>query len=244
MTPADIYARECSVGKLKDCLLWWNEPEFLLGGKEMWPSQELLLQKNVDLEEKGSREVVSSVNVNFSGSEVGIEKVIDCGRFTLLNKFVRVTAFVLRYVHNLKPFLKGCEVTKEDLLLEEIEKSKLVWVKYEQYFIKNSENYTNLKNSLNLFIDSEDVIRCRSRISEANQLTFKGYLRQQAQHALYDQKSCIVNKKAIPNYYLCSGTEFLQNQTICLPCCKLLVSTWLLKRIPPNLSIHQTFYGP
>ena len=112
LIPADIYARECSVGKLKDCLLWWNEPEFLLGGKEMWPSQEFLLPKNVDLEEKGSREVVSSVNVNFSGSEVGIGKVIDCGRFSSLNKLVRVRGLVLRYVHNLKAFLSECEVTK------------------------------------------------------------------------------------------------------------------------------------
>ena len=89
-----------------------------------------------------------------------------------LNKLVRVTGFVLRYVHNLKAFLSGCEVTKGDLLFKGIEKSKLVWVKYEQYLIKNSENYTKLKNSLNLFINSEDVIRSRSRIAEANQLTF------------------------------------------------------------------------
>ena len=126
------------------------------------------MPKNVDLEEKESREVVSSVNVNFSGSEVGTGKVIAYCRFSSLNKSVRVTVFVLRYVHNLKAFLSGCEATKGDLLFEEIEKSKLVWVKYEQYFIKNSENYTKLKDSLNLFIDSQDVIRCRSRVAEAN----------------------------------------------------------------------------
>ena len=55
----------------------------------------------------------------------------------------------------------GVKLQKGDLLFEEIEKSKLVWVKYEQYFIKNSENYTKLKNSLNLFIGSGDVVRCR-----------------------------------------------------------------------------------
>ena len=92
--------------------------------------------------------------------------------FSLLNKLVRVTEFLLRYVHNFKAFLSGCEVTKGDLLFEEIEKSKLIWVKYEKYIFKNSENCTKLKNSLNLFIDIEDVIRCRSRIAEANQLTF------------------------------------------------------------------------
>ena len=171
LNPADICTRGCSVGKLKDYLLWWNGPKFLSGGKEMWPSQELLLSKNADLEEKGSREVVSSVNVSFSGSEVGIGKMIDCGRFSSLNKLVRVTRFVLRYVRNLKAFLSGCEVTKANLFSEEIEKSKLVWVKYEQCFIKNSENYTKLKNLLNLFVDSEDVIRFRSIIAEATQLT-------------------------------------------------------------------------
>ena len=66
LNPADICTRECSIGKLESCLLWWNRPEFLLGGKEMWPSQEFLFPRNVDLEEKRSREVVSNVNVNFS----------------------------------------------------------------------------------------------------------------------------------------------------------------------------------
>ena len=112
----------------------------MLGGKETWLSQEFLLPKNVDLEEKGRREVVSKVNVNFSGSEVGIGNMIDCGRFSSLNELVLVTRFLLRYLHNLKAFLSGFEVTKGDLLFEEIEKSKLVWIKYEQYFIKNSEN--------------------------------------------------------------------------------------------------------
>ena len=37
LNPADICTRECSVGKLKSCLLWWNGPEFLLDGEEMWP---------------------------------------------------------------------------------------------------------------------------------------------------------------------------------------------------------------
>ena len=86
-----------------------EQTRIFLGRKEMWPSQEFLLPKNVDLEEKGSREVVSSVNVNFSGSEVGIGNVIDCDRFSSLNKVVRVTGFVLRYVRNLKAFLIGCE---------------------------------------------------------------------------------------------------------------------------------------
>ena len=58
LNAADICTRKYSVGKLKICLLWWNGPEFLLGGKDMWPSQEILLPKNVDLEEKEAGRLV------------------------------------------------------------------------------------------------------------------------------------------------------------------------------------------
>ena len=75
-----------------------------IGREENVAITRVLVVKNVDLEEKGSREVVFSVSVNFSGSEVGIGKVIDCGRFSSLDKLVRVTGFVLKYVHNLKVF--------------------------------------------------------------------------------------------------------------------------------------------
>ena len=82
----------------------------------------VLVAKKCRFRGKGSRKVVSSVNINFSGSDVGIGKVIDCGRFSPLNKLIRVTGFVLRYVYNLKAFLSGCEVTKAGLLFKEIEK--------------------------------------------------------------------------------------------------------------------------
>ena len=112
LNTGDICTRECSVGILKRCLLWWNGPEFLLGGKEMWPSQEFLLPKNVDLEEKRNGESGSSVDVSSCGSKVGVGKVIDCGRFSFLKKLVRVTEFVLRYLHNLKACLSQCKVKK------------------------------------------------------------------------------------------------------------------------------------
>ena len=35
LNPADICTRECSVKRLKECLLWWNGPKFLLVGEEM-----------------------------------------------------------------------------------------------------------------------------------------------------------------------------------------------------------------
>ena len=62
-------------------------------------------------------------------------------------QLLRVTGYVMRFVRNFtKVFNKG-EGINDELLLEEVENAKLLWVKYEQAFIKNSLNYGKLKNS-------------------------------------------------------------------------------------------------
>lgn len=79
---ADICTRKCSFGELKSSLLWWNGPEFLLGGKRCGHHKSSCCQKNIDLEEKRNEEFSSSANVSFCGSKVGVRKLIDCGRFS------------------------------------------------------------------------------------------------------------------------------------------------------------------
>ena len=169
VNPADICTRECSVAKLKDCSLWWNGPKFLLVGEEMWPSQDFLLPRDIDFEEKISNKSVVTVSVV---GNIGVGEIVDAKRYGSLEKLLRVTTFVWRFLSNLKKKLNGLEVRTGELELEEIEYAKFLWVKYEQSFIKNSENYGKLKNSLNLFIDENNVIRCRSRLIEAKQLDY------------------------------------------------------------------------
>ena len=37
--------------------------------------------------------------------------------------------------------------------MEEVNESKTIWVKYEQYFIQKNSNYEKMKNCLNLYFD-------------------------------------------------------------------------------------------
>ena len=55
LNPAGICTRECAVGKLESCLLCWNGPQFLLGGKEMRPSQRVLVTKKCRFRGKGKQ---------------------------------------------------------------------------------------------------------------------------------------------------------------------------------------------
>ena len=89
LNPADICTRVCLGKRLKECSFWWNGPKFLLVG-EMWPSQEFLLSEGKDLEEN----VVDSCrdsSVNVCGLEnIGVDEVIDIGRFSSLDKLKNV----------------------------------------------------------------------------------------------------------------------------------------------------------
>ena len=78
-------------------------------------------------------------------------------RYGTLNKLLRVTSYVQRFVYNmLRKVRKEDWVFKEgELLAEEIRDSKLHWVKYEQALIKRSDKYEKNKKSLNLFEENE-----------------------------------------------------------------------------------------
>ena len=129
LNPADICTRECSIKRLKECALWWNGPKFLLVGEEMWPSQDFLLSEDKDLDENVVDPCKES-SINVSGVEnVGVGEVIDIGRFSSLETLLRVTGYVMRFVRNLKKVSNKGEGVNGELLLEEVENTKLLWVK-------------------------------------------------------------------------------------------------------------------
>ena len=67
LNPTDICTRKCSVHKLKSCFAVVERTRIFVGR----------VPKNVDLEEKGNGEIGSSVNVSFSGNEVGIDVIVE-----------------------------------------------------------------------------------------------------------------------------------------------------------------------
>ena len=67
---------------------------------------------------------------------VGVGEVIDCCRFSSLGALLRVTGYVLR---GQSAFREG------EISVEEVDKSKKLWVKYKQYFIQKGSKYERMK---------------------------------------------------------------------------------------------------
>ena len=57
-------------------------------------------------------------------------------------------------------------------MLKEIQRGKPTWVQYEQAMIKQEKVIEKRKESLNLFEDSDKILRLNSRISQNEEITF------------------------------------------------------------------------
>ena len=204
--PADIATRVVSPENFVKKELWWRGPEFLLCEVSHWPPQTIQVEENmtnINTEEK----TLSFVTVN---EVVGLGNVVDCERFGKLSTVLNVTAYVYRFVNNLKARLgKGCQIMGGELTLVEVRYSKLKWVQYEQAKIKDQNNIEKLKTSLNLFEDNDNVLRLKTRILQNDELCYSTKCPILLRNDSYFTKLVINNVHEIVYH---NGTESTLNQ--------------------------------
>ena len=107
------------------------------------------------------------------GKVFGVGEMIVVVRFGELEKLLRVTAYVCRFVANLKLQKKGNELIVGQLRVTEICEAGKMWIRYEQSIIsKEGEKFNKLTSSSNLFHDNEQLIRLNTRLNRSTQLYY------------------------------------------------------------------------
>ena len=182
--PADLLTRGITSKSLLSSSLWNNGPTWLCTEAE-WPTWTLssttpLLAAAAVAE--------SFIPPNSATCQVGLHRVINPTNYSKLRKLVAVTAYVKRFIANLK---QPNDKQFGPLSPDELYKAKLCWIKSSQSEIYWKE-LTNLTSStsqssatrlplvrqLRLFLDKDGFIRCGGRIHNAplDQLTKFPYL--------------------------------------------------------------------
>ena len=114
----------------------------------------------------------STTLVSISTEVFGIGNIINIEHFSDLIKLFRLSAWVLRFVTNLKKKHSGRKFNLNRFITtSEIRFVKLLWIQENQAKLEISDGFNNLKNSLRLQKDSNDIYRSSSHISNAKSLS-------------------------------------------------------------------------
>ena len=161
--PADIGSRGELGTTLKSNRLWWVGPEWLTKPKEEWPKFEGVCksQKVVEEERKSATMIVQ---VKTQGRA---ERVIDLEKFSSSEKLFRVTAWVLRFLRNLKAGKHGENKQFGELSVHELVEAERVWIKEAQTKLKTDEKYAQFSVSLRLK-EEEGILRCQGRLKNSD----------------------------------------------------------------------------
>ena len=101
----------------------------------------------------------------------GLDKLVDAENFSKLCRLVRVTAWVKRFVHNLKTVInkERGKQTARYLQVSELNTAEREWVKVAQDSLKLRNNFSQLTQELRLVEDKETgLLKCKGRLANAH----------------------------------------------------------------------------
>ena len=165
--PADLGSRGVTASHLKDSKLWWEGPEWLRKEKDQWPI-------SIDLEssqEIGAERKRANVLIALEKEPNGVRNVIDINRFSNLGKLLRVTAYVKRFVRNLKQRMERKELELGKLDVKELEEAERTWILDSQQNLKETAKYKKLVENLGV-VEENEIMVCKGRLANSD-LTFR-----------------------------------------------------------------------
>eukprot|EP00795_Rhopilema_esculentum_P005667 gene5667-10907_t len=152
LNPADLASRGCKMSQISGSEIWWFGPTFLAKSENYWPAVlnfETKTKIPEDVSFELNRETKSNPRKDFSDVFVGVstasnyalENVIKAEYFSDENRLFRVSAYVFRFVGNLKRRLLKEDIETNDLTVEEVENARISWLRVIQSHLSSERNF-------------------------------------------------------------------------------------------------------
>ena len=181
INPADLPSRGI-FNNFSGNSLWWEGPAFLKLNPKYWPKSpaEKELETDVSMREKlkSDPNIVHAMLTTDTSSKPRVHEIIDITRFSTKNKLLHTIAWVLRFINNSKIARANGSIVKDNnVSANEVDNAEHILIKSIQneafaheisYLSRKSNNKPPLYVSqLNLYLDKEGILRCRTRIGKA-----------------------------------------------------------------------------
>ena len=161
--PADIGSRGVTATVLNNSRLWWEGPEWLINGESEWPTS-LTLEDSAEIKDERKKALMLTVVAECCEN---VSNVVDIERFNSLERLLRVTAWVRRFIDNLKKKREKRDLKKGSLEVHEIENAEKMWIKDAQKMLKKSPDFEKTRVQLGL-VEKGDILVCQGRLGNSD----------------------------------------------------------------------------
>ena len=161
--PVDIPSRGITPTELASCKLWRYGPDWLV---ERNPALE---EGNYGMPEECLKEMKSThcYVTHTSQTTLDLDKIICCKNFSCLQRLLRVTGYVLRFMERCKSRTRASEMIETELAAADVAKAETLWVKELQRELPKHKDFLNWKRQFDLFLEGE-VWRCKGRLGNSD----------------------------------------------------------------------------
>jgi hypothetical protein len=166
--PADIISRGLMPSELQQSTLWWSGPKFLLQNQEHWPGKHVVIPEILLPEMKIPVTVLTSHQ---------IEVCPTLTKYSSFHKLQRIIAYVLRFASNCKkpkparlyqPLQAEDITTSLKCIIRCVQRESFSTELHDIQKGKSVDKKSNLF-LLNVFVDSEQIIRVGGRLKHSDQ---------------------------------------------------------------------------
>ena len=165
--PADLLTRGYSTLKFKDSFNFWiHGPNFLKDAELVWPHSNLLC-----ISSENRTMLCNTATTIFTVKNT--VDILDIKKYSSLHTLLRITAFVLKFIDlKIKKCVKTFHEHYSNSLTYWIRRSQISCYSEEIIFCENPKLNVPIRvKNLNLFIDSNNLLRSKGRLGKCTDLT-------------------------------------------------------------------------
>jgi hypothetical protein len=133
----------------------------LKGPQVDWPIATGIIETEDSLKEV-KKSVTMTVQVDSESASLG--NVIDVMAYSKLNRLIRVTSWVMRFMQNVKAKSQDREIYLGNLTVEEIRYAESALIKDAQVSLRNKKDFQHLIKQLGL-VDRDGILKCKGRLT-------------------------------------------------------------------------------
>ena len=171
--PADIPSRGLNPVELSKCTLWMEGPKWLTNFKEnsesVFDSTHIPEEYFAEIraEERAKCQKETSSVMLAAVEPCGIAQIMRAEDYSNLQRLIRVTVLVLKFVRIMKLLLKRDTLSQDESTDQDIAVAETLWIKEIQKSLSKNPKFDIWKRQFGIFTDHQGIMRCTGRLAKA-----------------------------------------------------------------------------